>query len=93
MAITGPRFDFVERLRQANLEDPAPVALRDEITAGQRTAPWAITDGVVTFKGRLYLPAGAPLLLELLDMVHSDSHEGVQRTLHRLLRDIHSPPL
>ena len=93
LAISGPRFDFISRLRQANQQDPALVALQQEISSAQHTAHWAITDGLVTFKGRLYLPPGTPLLQELITAVHEDGHEGVQRTLHRLQRDIHAPNL
>ena len=36
MAVSGPHFDFVDRLRQATSSDPALVALKDELTAGTR---------------------------------------------------------
>jgi len=93
MALSAPHFDFVNQLRLANASDPALIALHEEIRANQRQAPWAILDGMVTYQGRLYIPPGAPLLHELLQAVHGDGHEGVQRTLHRLRRDVHSPNL
>jgi hypothetical protein len=34
--------------------------------------------------GRLYVPPTSPFLHELITVVHDNSHEGVQRTLHRL---------
>jgi hypothetical protein len=79
LAISGPRFDFVDRLRQAKLQEPALVALHAEITAGSRPAPWSVVD-----------PA-SPLLQEIMRAVHEDGHEGVQRTLHHLRRDFHFP--
>jgi hypothetical protein len=79
LAISGPRFDFVDRLRQAQLQEPALVALHAEITAGSRPAPWSVVD-----------PA-SPLLQEIMRAVHEDGHEGVQRTLHHLRRDFHFP--
>jgi hypothetical protein len=48
---------------------------------------------MVTFQGRLYLPPASPLLHELVAAIHDDCHKGVQRTLHRLRRDFHSPTL
>jgi len=69
------------------------VALRDELAAGTRAAPWSLLDGLVAFNGRLYIPPASPLLHEVLTAVHDDGHEGVQRTLHRLRRDFHSPNL
>jgi hypothetical protein len=93
MSLSAPRFDFVERLRQANLQDPALIMLQDEIINNQRSAPWALIDGFVAFQGRLYHPLGASLLHEVLTAVHDDGHEGVQRTLDRLHRNFHSPNL
>ena len=91
LAISGPCFDFVDRLCQAQLQDPALVALHTEIAAGSRSATCTIVDGMVLFGGRLYIPTASPLLQELLRAVHEDGHEGVQRTLHRLRRDFHFP--
>ncbi|KAM3243961.1 hypothetical protein ACQJBY_055715 [Aegilops geniculata] len=93
MAISGPRFDFIDRLRQATSTDPALVTLREDITAGTRQQPWSLSDGLVTFNGRLYIPPSSPLLQELLTAIHDDGHEGVLRTLHRLRRDFHAPNL
>lgn len=90
MAISGPRFDFIDRLRAAHETDPALRTLRDELTVGQRPMPRSLVDNLVAFSGRLYILPVSPLLHELLAVVHEDGHEGVQRTLHRLRRDFHS---
>jgi hypothetical protein len=84
LAISGPCFDFIDRLHQAQLEDPALVAMHAEITAGTRPTTWTIVDGMVLFGGRLYIPPASPLLSAILRAVHEDGHEGVQRTLQRL---------
>jgi hypothetical protein len=91
MLLSGPRFDFLDRLRQAHASDPALVALQDAISSGSKSQPWALTDGLVHYGGRLYLPPDSPLLQEVLRAVHEEGHEGVQRTLHRLRRDFHFP--
>jgi hypothetical protein len=89
LAVTAPRFDFIERLRQAQATDPALVAIYDEIRAGTRKAPWSIVGDMVAMEGRLYIPADSPLLHKIVAAVHNDGHEGVHRTLHRLRRDFH----
>ncbi|KAI4330765.1 hypothetical protein MLD38_029019 [Melastoma candidum] len=91
LAISTPRFDFIARLRQAQDIDPTLVAMKDEIHAGTRTSPWSLTDDMVTFDGRLYIPPTSPLLQEIMVAVHENGHEGVQRTVHRLRRDFHFP--
>lgn len=91
MVLSSPRFDFIDRLRQAQATDPALVSLHDEIRAGTRSLPWELADGLVQYGGRLYIPPSSPLLQEALLAVHEEGHEGVQRTLHRLRRDFHFP--
>jgi hypothetical protein len=91
LVLSGPRFDFITRLRQAQLTDPALVGIRDEVRAGSRGAPWAVVDDMVQYVGRLYITPASPLLHEIPRAVHEEGHEGVQRTLHRLRRDFHSP--
>jgi hypothetical protein len=91
LALSAPRFDFIDRLRQAQLSDPALVALSGDITAGDCQAPWSVVDGMVQFTGRLYIPPASPLVQEIMGAVHEDGHEGVQRTLTRLRRDFHFP--
>jgi hypothetical protein len=93
MAVSGPHFDFVDRLRQATSSDPTLVALKDELTTGTRANPWSLIDGLMAFKGRLYIPPMSPLLQEMITVIHDDATKGVQRTLHRLRRDFHSPNL
>jgi hypothetical protein len=59
-AISGPHFDFIDRLRIAHTQDPALIALQEEISSGQRSRPWSLIDGMVAYEGRLYIPPGAP---------------------------------
>jgi len=93
LAVSGPQFDFIDRLDHANSTDPALVALRTEIADAQRAAPWSLVDGLVAFQGQLYIPPASLLLHEVHAAVHDDGHEGVQHTLHRLCRDFRSPRL
>jgi hypothetical protein len=39
LAISGPQFDFIDRLRLASASDPALVALKAEIATDQHLAP------------------------------------------------------
>ena len=91
LVLSAPRFDFVQRLRQAHVTDPALVALQQEISAGAQVLPWALSEGLDTYSGRLYLPPASPLLQEALRTGHEEGHEGVQRTLHWIRRDFHFP--
>jgi hypothetical protein len=39
LALSAPRFDFIDKLWQAQREHPALVALHDALAAGTRQAP------------------------------------------------------
>jgi len=47
VAASAPRFDFVDQLRHAQATDPALVAIRDEVHAGSRAAPWRVVNDIV----------------------------------------------
>jgi hypothetical protein len=47
LALSAPRFDFVDRLRHAQRQEPALVAIRDELAAGTRGVPWSLLDDMV----------------------------------------------
>lgn len=91
LALSAPRFDFISKLHDAQRQDPALTALRDEVSAGMRTTPWALVDDLLQYNSRLYIPPASPLAREIIEAIHEDGHEGVQRTLHRLRRDFHIP--
>jgi hypothetical protein len=91
LVLSAPRFDVLDRLRLAQLTDPALIAIRDKVLAGTRRAPWAVIDDMIHYTGRLYVPPASALLQELLAAIHEEGREGVQRTMHRLRRDFHFP--
>ncbi|WVZ78854.1 hypothetical protein U9M48_026502 [Paspalum notatum var. saurae] len=91
MVLSSPRFDFIDRLRQAQATDPALVSLHDEIGAGTRSSPWAAADGPVPARRAAVHSAVITAAAEALPAVHEEGHEGVQRTPHRLRRDFHFP--
>jgi hypothetical protein len=47
-----------------------------------------VVDGLILFKGRVYVAATSSVILEL---VHGARHEGVHKMLHRLRADFHFP--
>jgi hypothetical protein len=93
LTISGPGFDFMDRLRQSHAIAPALVALKEELAVGQQPSSWSLIDGLVAFNGHLYVLPASRLLHELISAVHNDGHEGVQCTLHHLHHDFHSPNL
>lgn len=87
--ITRPAFDLLQDLRHATYTDPALVGILG--AARVQRAPWALVDGIVTFKHQAYVPPTSPLVADLLVSVHDGGHEGVQKLLHHHRQDFHLP--
>lgn len=89
-ALSSLWLALFDEIRAASKVDPAVIALRDEVLAGLRGTPWAISDGLLLFDKRIYIPA-TPILPSILSAIHEEGHERVQKTLHRLKADFHVP--
>jgi transposase InsO family protein len=89
MVISAPQFSLFNDLRREQSTDPALVALREQLSAGQLGDHWGSTDDLLTYKGRVYLPASSPSTPAVLEAAHGAGHEGIQKTLNRVRRDFH----
>lgn len=89
--MSAPSFDLLHDIHLAVATDPALQALRDEITSGTRTTPWAMIDGFVTYKRHIYILPGSPWVAAVVAAAHDYGHEGIQKTLDRLRRNFHMP--
>ncbi|KAK0637673.1 Transposon Tf2-12 polyprotein [Lasiodiplodia hormozganensis] len=82
-----PVDPLVERLREANKNHPSLQAHREKAQAGDEDL--LLTEGLLTFKGRLLVPDDPALQLELLQEAHdkpATGHPGERRTID-LLRE------
>jgi hypothetical protein len=87
MALSATSFRLFNDLRQ---EFDASQELRTvwEVVANEDYGnQWRVVDGLVTICGRVYIPLSLPLTQEAIADAHGTSHEGVQKTLHRLRTD------
>jgi hypothetical protein len=50
-----------------------------------------MVNGLILFKGRVYVAASSSSRRAILELVHGAGHEGVYKTLHRLRADFHFP--
>jgi len=84
--LSGPTFSFYTDLR-AELENDADLRhLRETITE-TRGAPWRVDDGLILCGRRVFISATLTALATVLQIAHTNAHEGVQKTLHRLRAD------
>jgi hypothetical protein len=90
-AFSTPTFEIWYELRLQLREHPDYQAALTDVATGRKGPDWTVTDGFVTKMRRVFIPASTPAVQILLERAHAASHEGVQRTLHRLRADFHIP--
>jgi len=88
-AISSPSFHLFDDLRQEITNSPELRVLRDAAAAGDRGEAWCVRDGLLLHKGRVFVPASSALLPEVLQLVHTAGHEGIQKSLQRLRADFY----
>ncbi|GAB2279676.1 hypothetical protein Dimus_039362 [Dionaea muscipula] len=84
MAISSPLPHWIIKIRQEHNHCPELQQLSAKIQGGELLAPWELKDGVIFFRGRIYLPKTSPLIQDILSAFHDETHEGVVKLLHRL---------
>jgi hypothetical protein len=82
LALTAPTFQLYKDLQAELAGDLALRRLYDEVRTGTCGDEWKLTDDTVV--GRIYVPPSSSCLPVVLAAAHGVTHEGVERTLHRL---------
>jgi hypothetical protein len=88
-SISTPTFQLFDQIRDTIIASPALSGLRNNIVAGLQDPSWTISDDLILKYGKVYIPADSELLHSVLQLSHSHSHEGIQKTLHRLRSTFH----
>jgi hypothetical protein len=83
MALFIPSFQLFDDIRDEFDKDPDLQALKNEVQADSKGDQWKVLDGLITVKGKIYVPASSPTRLTLLDHAHGMGHEGTEKTLNR----------
>jgi hypothetical protein len=87
MALSIPSFQLFDDIRDEFDKDPDLQALKNEVQADSKGDQWKVLDGLITVKGKIYVPASSPTRLTLLDHAHGMGHEGTEKTLNRFRAD------
>jgi hypothetical protein len=91
LALTAPTFKLYDDLRVELAGDPVLRSLCDEVRTGVRGDEWKLIDGIIAVVGRIYILSSSSCLPAVLAAAHGVTHEGVERTLHRLQHDFFLP--
>lgn len=87
--LSSPTFGLFDDLRREMATTPALISLTEDIRKGLKPPQWSLTEGLITFAGRVFVSSSSPLLPVILELAHDISHEGTQKMLARLRADFH----
>jgi hypothetical protein len=91
LALSAPSFNLFDDLCHEIDADSSLRELRDAVATGARGDAWQVVDGLISVAGPIYISPTSPSLLAVLATSHGSSHEGVERTLHRLRTSFQVP--
>jgi hypothetical protein len=80
--LSSPSFDLFSTLQTKADSDPQVAAIRVQLADGKASPEWTMADGLLRFKGKVFIPDASTLWLVLLAQAHESGHEGVQKA-HR----------
>lgn len=84
VAISQPLPRWLEPIREDVQTHPQLKRLVQLCQEGEAIGPWVYNEGVLFFKGRIYLREDSPLITTIVQEIHSSMHEGYHKTLHRV---------
>ncbi|KAL4366769.1 hypothetical protein GQ457_05G003480 [Hibiscus cannabinus] len=89
MTVSFPQVEILDAVREETKTSPELLQLQQRITQGELGSDWAVQEGLIFFKGKLYLLPKSPLIPTIISAVHAMAHEGGLKTLHRLRQDFY----
>lgn len=82
-SISSPSFELFDTLRAEMQSDPQVAQIRTQLTAGTAKEGWSEVDGLLLYKGKIFVPDASSLWPLLLTAVHGGGHEGIEKSLNR----------
>jgi hypothetical protein len=89
--ISQPTFDLFNTLRTEAAADPQVATLAAKLAAGSADEGWLQADGLLLFKGKIFVPDASSLWPLLLSHAHEAGHEGVEKTVNRWRASFYNP--
>lgn len=83
-AITQPQLLLLDELRAKILNSVELWELQQRVDRGKLDDSWTVHNGILFFKGTIFLQSTSPLIASILSGFHDDMHEGYQKTLQRV---------
>jgi hypothetical protein len=85
LALYSPSFVLFDDLRREMTELDDGKHLLEKIDKGEATDKWTTVNNLTIYSERIFMSTTSSLWLAILATAHEAGHEGVHKTLHRLL--------
>ncbi|GMY29210.1 Transposon Tf2-12 polyprotein [Fagus crenata] len=93
LALSSPLPHWVDSIREDQQSHPQVQQLIQRVHNDEAIGPWEVRDGLLLFKGRLYLGADSVLRKDIVDQFHTSSHEGLHKTFQRIRANFYWPKM
>lgn len=93
LAISCPIPNWIDPIKEEIMADPDLQKKIQQIHDGEALGPWEYRDGILFFKGRIFLSKNSALLKDIIEQFHNSTHEGFFKTLHRIRSTFYCPNL
>jgi hypothetical protein len=91
MALSEITFPIFDHLKAEITTNEEAGKLAQSIRIGQLSTAWTFKDGLILYKRQVHIPSSLPILQEVLHTIHNSTHEGSEKTLHRVWQTFHTP--
>lgn len=88
LAISVPTLPLLDAVRDEIAGSPELQDLLSKFEAAP-TPNWRVHNGLILYNDRVYLLPSSSLINLVIAALHNGTHEGIQRTLHRVRRDFY----
>lgn len=93
LAISGPIPNWTDSIKEEVNSFPDLKETVQWVCDGEALGPWEYRDGILFFKGRIYLSKNSALIKDIIEQFHNSTHEGFFKTLQRIRSTFYWPNL
>lgn len=88
-AMFNPRLCLFYSIREELTQNSSLQQLQNQVQNGDKGADWAVREGLILYKNRVYVPHASALRHTIVAAIHNSTHEGIQKTFHRVKADFY----
>lgn len=80
---------WLDAIKEEVVTNSSLQALQARIQQGEAIGLWKIVEGIILFKGRIYLVPDSKLTTSIINEFHRSTHEGYVKTFKKIKASFH----